>query len=502
MAPESLYIDSDEEPLQIIHGITPHPKGITGRSITVDTTVPPGNHVPEVDSKPAPAKEVEDDKEPENVAPKKKKKKSKIKKAKPSGFEDNYADAPITPAEFHEEINDIYHPDRSFSDRIERSIQRYRAKRKFDPERKDIFDKYLTIGGIDTGPKMFSGGVDPKNLDDKDAEDIATMAATDVISTYNVTAGKDGTNWIVDFEGVAKCFFSSRVPAQFDITAPNKIEQCTSVVRNFLNYLLYHNVCPEYNDQINAARAVCDLANKELTSILKVSAAFPGDFNVACSTLYGGWYQGLYVGNQEWAQGTESALGMSDSQAKETAMISIAVYCSDEQIAQAAKGPRVVQTEDAGFEVTDIIFAPHQIRQSYAKVIKAGIRPVGKLMARRWVNPHGGNEDGTDDEDDEKADKKEREYEFLLEEDLLQHCFVGMKVQARVRTLDCGVSHIDAVEAIRCSFFLNLDDEALIGWRRPLSTEEAEEVEKEMTGLEDEKIRSHFEEGLVLGDGA
>ena len=42
--------------------------------------------------------------------------------------------------------------------RIETAIQRYAAKRNMDSTRKNVFDKYLVHGGIEAGPKMFSGG--------------------------------------------------------------------------------------------------------------------------------------------------------------------------------------------------------------------------------------------------------------------------------------------------------------------------------------------------------
>ena len=61
--------------------------------------------------------------------------------------------------------------------RIEIAIQRFFAKRNLNSERKDVFDKYLAFGGVDSGPKMFSGGLDAKTLSDLTAPEIATMTA-------------------------------------------------------------------------------------------------------------------------------------------------------------------------------------------------------------------------------------------------------------------------------------------------------------------------------------
>ena len=194
---------------------SPHPGGLSGKEIVLDVNVPPEEYRCRNQnySDPTAVSNITDGLsavavggEAESVKPeadkKKKKKKKKSKNKGISGFEDNYADAPITPEEYAEERSDLYHPSRGFAERIELAIQRYRARRKFDSHRKDIFDKYLSLGGIETGPKMFSGGVDHKNVDDKDADHIATMAATDAVNIDK----QDSSKWKVDFEGIARAF--------------------------------------------------------------------------------------------------------------------------------------------------------------------------------------------------------------------------------------------------------------------------------------------------------
>ena len=191
----------------------PHANGLTGRSITVDPNVSPDAYrgavagylstdADQISEALAETSLLIED-EPKK---KKKKKKSKSKNKAISGFEEFYADVPITPEQYEEETNDTYHPSRPVAVRIEFAIQRYRARRKFDSTRENIFNKYLTLGGIDTSPKMFSGGIDAKNLADHDARAIADMAAIDAVSRDKIDAGQPGAHWTVDFEGIAKCF--------------------------------------------------------------------------------------------------------------------------------------------------------------------------------------------------------------------------------------------------------------------------------------------------------
>ena len=53
---------------------------------------------------------------------------------------------------------------------------------------------------------MFGGGLDAKAIDSMEAQDIATMTATDYVGRDKSDIGQlgQGSEWVVDFEGVAK----------------------------------------------------------------------------------------------------------------------------------------------------------------------------------------------------------------------------------------------------------------------------------------------------------
>lgn len=72
-----------------------------------------------------------------------------------------------------------------------------------DSSRKDVFDKYLSFGGISSGPKQFSGGLDAKDMSDMNAADIALMKATHFV---NVDKWGSDDAYEVDFEGCVKAF--------------------------------------------------------------------------------------------------------------------------------------------------------------------------------------------------------------------------------------------------------------------------------------------------------
>jgi hypothetical protein len=67
-----------------------------------------------------------------------------------------------------------------------------------DSDRKHIFTKYMMFGGVTVGPKMF-GGVDQRDMEDMDAEEIRTARTQASIL-------EDRSEWRIDFEEVAKGF--------------------------------------------------------------------------------------------------------------------------------------------------------------------------------------------------------------------------------------------------------------------------------------------------------
>jgi Argonaute siRNA chaperone (ARC) complex subunit Arb1 len=88
-------------------------------------------------------------------------------------------------------------------------IQRYRARRKLDSTKANVFNKYLILGGIESTNKAFTGGaLDAETLQSATAEEIAAIQATDFIRPgskkyYDPT---ESDKWVVDWEGVAKGF--------------------------------------------------------------------------------------------------------------------------------------------------------------------------------------------------------------------------------------------------------------------------------------------------------
>lgn len=350
-----------------------------------------------------------------------------------------------------------------------------------------VFGKFMKFGGIENAPRQFTGKIGQEELEQYDSAQIASMMAT-----YHVRSDRDdATQWAVDFEAVAKGFLASQVPAVYECT-DEQIDTVVRVLTNFYNYLLLHEVCTEYNDQILAARKVVELAAVQLPKVRSAGIELPGIFNIACSTLFGGHYAGMYTGDQTWAQeltGPAIDDSLSVGLRKETARIvfntAIAAYGTDDQYAQLERaGITSLKSIDElilGLEVVAVAPADAETAKIYAAAnedLKAKVRvpPLGRLTVTTWpvpgvlkpdLPPHLMN----DPKHNPLLVKKRprRSFTLLVEDYVLQHCFPGMKMEAQLRKLDLGhegLWWLDRVEAVHCAFYQWLPNELWMkGWK-------------------------------------
>ena len=400
---------------------------------------------------------------------------------KPTGFEEFATSGPIDPKEYAEDRME-YDPDNAFTERIETAIRKFSARRKMHQETRLIFNKYMTYGGMNCGPGQFTGGVDSRTKEELTKKEIAELTCV-----YNVSErvldgfieeeeGEKPT-YLVDFEATAKGFLSSQFQSICNWYDPKQVMTSTNVLRNFYNYLLLHDVCPEYNCQLHAARKVCDLAEQELLKLSVVDARLPGGFNKACSALTGGNYAGLHAATGDWAQEGDD-IGWTTDDAKLIFVTGIFAYGKEEQLKKVesikdsgqefTKAIKVVNEEDSiGLEVVSVEPANGRALQLYEDVrfTNTIVKKMGKLRCKRWDVPHGKLQDLPDWVIQTRKD--EDDFEFLLEDETLKFCYPGMKMEARVKELDLGIKFIDYFEATYVSFFTWLWNERIREYKEP-----------------------------------
>jgi hypothetical protein len=209
------------------------------------------------------------------------------------------------------------------------------------------------------------------------------------------TADESHPKWTVDFEGMAKAFLSSEFLQRFDWTEEQVVINTTNILKNFYNYLLYHDVAPEFEQDILRAREICNVAAKELPVLAAASRGLPGQFSVACSTLFKGYYASIRISDPkaDWVH-PDDDIGMSDETAKAIFNVGIACHLTVEQIrvvGQLKSDDMVgVNAHDVGLEVVEVELPTEQVESVFQtlKLKDTAVQLPGKLHCKFWQAPN------------------------------------------------------------------------------------------------------------------
>ncbi|KAF9167326.1 hypothetical protein DFQ26_004967 [Actinomortierella ambigua] len=230
-------------------------------------------------------------------SPKKKSKKKKKKKTKASKPE--VGDALDMEGSVDPEEVDLYDMSRSFEERIELAVTRFRKNRRFNPTRSQILSTYLDYGGIKSGQKSYQGGGLSNHPDGGEVDAEMLKAGVDLVEEPKEGQVVDFTNVATTFLGEYFLYSTGWIGHEYYVETPK-------VIASLLNYFLLRNVAPEYKDDIAKALEVANQASIELPIIRDVSRALPGMFSKSCSMLVEGSLHDVVVDTDHW-QGPSAA---------------------------------------------------------------------------------------------------------------------------------------------------------------------------------------------------
>jgi hypothetical protein len=370
---------------------------------------------------------------------------------KRTGFEHDHVEPALTAEERQTELEQ-YSTKLPIYERLETAVLRYKMNRKLHQEPLRFFHAFLNYGGFHQRPLGFSGGTSKEDEEGLSKEEKASRKQDNFVSEEAKQSISEGDGkWIVDFEGVTKGFFSTSFPMHFlwhdDLKRDKGVTQAAcNVLHNFYSYLLYHNVCAEYSDQIIAARDVLKLIEREYVKLAEVQVNFPGAFNIACSTLTDGHYSTIgYRG--DWMEEEEAAhikKGYNPYEATSIAYAGISAFGTQKHIRAVDKDQtiRVAKAEeDAGLEVSGIQLpadTPPSVQGFFDKLKGTIVAPMGMLLCKRI---HFEKAAALDLPADHPAGPQS--FTFLLDGDTLRKCFLGMKFIATVKMTSSGFWFID-----------------------------------------------------------
>ncbi|KAL6852164.1 Argonaute siRNA chaperone complex subunit Arb1 domain-containing protein [Trichoderma novae-zelandiae] len=463
-----------------------------GGGDTIMTDVTMSEPMPEIDESVAPTKhllagevegESEDDAEDDAVdapidpaqlsGPKKKRKRGKkttagrgptaLPKNRGHGFEEYFADPPMTPAEAMQEKQEIYSPDIPFERRIEACIQRFRSRRRIQHRRATYFNDYLFLGGVDTNPGAYTG-LDQKDLKQLTPAQRREATARDVVYEGSGAGDRfydgDEAKWTVDFAGVAAGFFSTRLIALTGLHA-KPMEEAISVVENFLRYILHHDVCPEYEASVREALNVCEVARDEWTTLNTLQTELPGVFNPAAAELF------TKPDPHSW---DSSLFKVPEGFDARSVLYSAAALLDDHKVFEHLAGQAVglVGQYECALEITEVHLPTEEVIERFKKlaITAAGnktlrLMPLGRLTVKPATI-----EDGWVQQDTPHP-LNDKEIDLYFEQSILASLRPGMKMALEIGDLGAGVCFVKSIQKIVPSFYTFLAQELMVHFKSP-----------------------------------
>lgn len=253
------------------------------------------------------------------------------------------------------------------------------------------------------------------------------------------------------------------------------IKLATVTIRNFFTYLLYHDVCPEYKEDLEEARKTCDLAARELWKNIQLIRQAPGAFNQSCSMFFGGTYHETSGKTDKWGRLSdhdETTLTLKD--AREIVKFGIASMGSEEQakrfqqlvLTEAIEAKEVYDID--GFEVLAITHPSSDVK-TFLRLAGQGVVPVGKVIARSYRDPAKPDLDMSPEERKawDSGNVPNYEFEFLVDLPLLDLFYPGIKVMTPVWELNCGLHYFDDVISVYPSFHAVIANDLMLNWKTP-----------------------------------
>lgn len=371
----------------------------------------------------------------------------------------------------------------NYLSRLTTAIQSFEFTRKLTNERRDVFYKWLHYGSIIVGTNIGTGAQNTEEMDKEQInESKSQVAIPKALRDDLETAGGENAKYAVDFLGCMKGFLSRRAPSVYAFDTKESVSMVTTTLERFMDYLMQHDVCPEFKQDILQTRNFCREASHELWSCSEALKWLPGDFNIACSTLFGGSYSKNYDGETFWGDESKQEnifVGLKPQEAAEIFGFAIAGAASEQvyeryrELTDNASNFEALEVvkivKDQGFEIVDLYNPTADCKDMY-KLHSNTYRPVGKVIAKSWVNPLSPPEDLTPEEQkqaEEQQEHKQERYEFFIEEIVMRNLSVGQKIMATIQKVNCGVWFFDEFTQILPDFDTFLMNELMEDYKEP-----------------------------------
>lgn len=243
------------------------------------------------------------------------------------------------------------------------------------------------------------------------------------------------------------------------------IQMAVDVVSNFLNYVLHHNVCPEYTQDIMKAKEICNSAVDQITRTFQIAQDTPDDFGRACYALFNGG-KANYAEYDNW----DTSKRMTKGHARRVFYASVAAHdiLYDKVKGTTVESIQIVHQVMQHFQVEHITLpTEEQVRQYLGVKDEHGdtgnIKPCGLVTAKAIDLVTGWD---TGDVVGPAPGIKAQEV-FIVGANVLEQLIVGMKVKLVVGILNNGVKFIKDMHDVLPTYYTFLPQELMLRYREP-----------------------------------
>lgn len=350
--------------------------------------------------------------------------------------------------------------------RIETCLQRFRSRRRIQDKIAKYFNEYLFLGGIDCSQRAFQGGSgydfeDTTNAEERELTAVDTLVSTGNPIYYNAS---DPTHWEVDFTGVVAGYLSRGLHSM----AWGRFEDVTlaiGVITNFLRYVLMHNVCPEYEDDINKAIGICKLAEEdEIPRINTINSLLPGQFALACQELY---FRDIHPIFYSSSKAGFTRPENFDANGLFVAAIVLAGTPEMVQKMKETKTIRITDEEDQNLEVMSIQRPTPEVSDLFRRMLPAEgdahFAPIGTVTCKnirveseydlgavKLQMPLGGDET------------------LFMDDEILKKLKPGLQLTGTLCTLNIGAKFFRDSPWVSPSYYTFLPQEMMKGYKAPV----------------------------------
>lgn len=268
----------------------------------------------------------------------------------------------------------------------------------------------------------------------------------------------NGEHWTVDFTGVLAGFFSTSLVVTTGGSL-EKMETAAALAENFLKYVLHHDVCPEYEDDVKQAIRLCADAREQWPLLDELQHSLPGAFHLAAIELFSP------PSPEDW---TCSSLRLPAVLDAKTVFFSVCALLGEAEVLKAAQQGRlgVAREYTCALEVVHVQQPRDDVAERFSRLEVADSKLCTGPIDKAFFKPTT-IEDGWENPVVPLPFGEAGGAWLYFEQRLLARMRSGIKMALTIVELDAGIRFVKAVANVVPTFYTFLPQLLMKHYKQP-----------------------------------